>query len=195
MIEEICNCCGKPFSYRKAYYNRREFPYTCTPCVRGYCNRPNPNEKHLMTRYKHGHSLEGKKTKVFRLYSTMHERCYNKNTKSYKYYGGKGLTVCPRWHDFTTFYNDIKKMGYEEGDTLLRKDKKGRYEPSNIVVHKGKVTGSLHYYCGEYLTLNQLFEKATNGISRIGLKKRLKVNPSAEKAIHTPLKRKPKLST
>ncbi|AUR82565.1 winged helix-turn-helix DNA-binding domain protein [Vibrio phage 1.152.O._10N.222.46.E1] len=33
----------------------------------------------------------------------MMQRCYNPDAVNYKYYGGKGVTVCEEWHDFTTF--------------------------------------------------------------------------------------------
>lgn len=114
----------------------------------------------------------------------MHERCYKPNSKSFKYYGGKGLRVCLRWHCFKTFKSDIELMGYKEGDTLLRKNKKDGYDPSNISVHKGKVIGNVFLYRGQYLSLNQLVEVATNGITRRGLQKRLYVDPhSVETAI------------
>lgn len=47
------------------------------------------------------------------LYDTwcqMMHRCYNINAKDYKYWGGSGVTVDPRWHNFTNFYHDAKLL-------------------------------------------------------------------------------------
>ena len=36
----------------------------------------------------------------------MKDRCYNPNNSHFKYYGGKGITVCNEWKDnFKLFYD------------------------------------------------------------------------------------------
>lgn len=48
-----------------------------------------------------------------RWYSMMN-RCYNINNKNYGFYGGIGITVCDRWHDFDNYATDLSMMhGYE----------------------------------------------------------------------------------
>ena len=37
----------------------------------------------------------------------MIQRCTNKNTPTYKYYGGRGITVCDKWKKHTGFYEDM----------------------------------------------------------------------------------------
>ena len=37
----------------------------------------------------------------------MKERCYNKNNKHYKDYGGRSITVCDRWQDVELFFKDM----------------------------------------------------------------------------------------
>lgn len=37
----------------------------------------------------------------------MRQRCNNSNTIGWKYYGGKGIAVCPQWDEFTTFLADM----------------------------------------------------------------------------------------
>src|SRR5688572_7923084 len=45
----------------------------------------------------HGESKAGYETKECKTWSQIKQRCYNKNTPGYKYYGGRGITVCDRW--------------------------------------------------------------------------------------------------
>mgnify|MGYP004453897379 CR=1 FL=1 len=51
-------------------------------------------------------------------------RCYDKNNPAYKNYGGSGVAVCKRWHNFTNYFNDIKYIpGYE----IMMNDKNNIY--------------------------------------------------------------------
>jgi len=36
-------------------------------------------------------------------------RCLNKNSKAYKNYGARGITICKRWMKFENFYEDMGK--------------------------------------------------------------------------------------
>jgi hypothetical protein len=68
-------------------------------------------------------------TPTFRSWAGMMTRCTNERTSAYKDYGGRGIKVCTRWHDFTNFLAD---MGVRpEGTSLDRIDNNGNYEPSN----------------------------------------------------------------
>ena len=40
-------------------------------------------------------------------WKTMKQRCSNKNRADFKYYGGKGITVCARWLSFENFNYDM----------------------------------------------------------------------------------------
>lgn len=67
---------------------------------------------------------------LMNIHNAMISRCENKNSKSHKYYGAKGRSVCERWHDFKNFYDDMVD-GYRPGLTLEREDVNGNYEPLN----------------------------------------------------------------
>lgn len=62
----------------------------------------------------------------------MTQRCTNKNDKSYKHYGARGVSVCSRWLTFENFYAD---MGPRPGDnySIERLNVNGNYEPDNCV--------------------------------------------------------------
>ena len=52
----------------------------------------------------------------------MLSRCYNKNNQYYRLYGGAGVTVDNRWHNFYNFYNDIQTLdGWNKDDFLNKK--------------------------------------------------------------------------
>ena len=75
----------------------------------------------------------GKKRRI-RLYGTwasLKHRCLNKNDKSYKYYGGRGITLCEEWLDYEPFLAWSVKNGYQKGLTIDRINNDGNYEPSN----------------------------------------------------------------
>lgn len=62
-------------------------------------------------------------------------RCNNPNVSSYKYYGGKGVTVCERWSypGDEGFLNFIEDMGERpKGTTLDRIDVNGNYCKDNF---------------------------------------------------------------
>lgn len=47
------------------------------------------------------------KTKFYGIWNTMKNRCSNPNVRSYSNYGGRGITVDARWHQFEAFYEDM----------------------------------------------------------------------------------------
>ncbi len=72
-----------------------------------------------------------KKHMLYPTWLAMICRCENPNYHGYKYYGGRGISVCERWHKFENFLADVDER--PEGLTLDRwPDNDGNYEPSNI---------------------------------------------------------------
>jgi hypothetical protein len=61
----------------------------------------------------------------------MKERCYNPNAINYADYGGRGISVCPRWREsFEDFYKD---MGPRPGPgySIERKNVNAGYSKGN----------------------------------------------------------------
>lgn len=59
------------------------------------------------------------------------QRCLNPRQRDYGRYGGRGVTICARWLEFSNFLED---MGLRpEGMTLEREDNNRGYEPGNCV--------------------------------------------------------------
>ena len=58
-------------------------------------------------------------------------RCYKPNYISYPNYGGRGIKVCDKWHDYDTFAEWAYKNGYQSNLEIDRIDVNRDYEPSN----------------------------------------------------------------
>ena len=60
-------------------------------------------EQGITTNTTHGLSH----TAEWRIWHDMIRRCEDPRVKRYPNYGGRGITVCPEWHDFLTFFHDV----------------------------------------------------------------------------------------
>jgi hypothetical protein len=72
---------------------------------------------------------------LYRTHRSMMTRCYNPNSKSYKGYGDRGITVCAEWHDVAVLITWIgENLGPRpEGMSLDRwPDKDGPYALGNV---------------------------------------------------------------
>lgn len=76
--------------------------------------------------------LNGKHTRIYKIWCDMKTRCYNENSKAYKNYGGRGIAICAEWlNDFKAFYNWAITYGYNDTLTIDRINVNGNYEPLN----------------------------------------------------------------
>lgn len=79
----------------------------------------------------------GNNTRLYHVWSSMKERCYTPTHKSYKSYGGRGISVCDEWkNDFECFKKWAYENGYDEtakyGECSIdRIDVNGNYCPEN----------------------------------------------------------------
>jgi hypothetical protein len=71
---------------------------------------------------------------LYKLHKGMIRRCHDPGHPGYKNYGARGISVCPRWHDFRLFAQDIERdIGPRHtGLTLDRIDNDKGYEPGNV---------------------------------------------------------------
>lgn len=74
----------------------------------------------------------GAGTRLYNLYKGMKQRCTNQNLPSYKYYGGKGITICEEWlSDFSKFKEWCLRNQYTDQRTIDRINPNGNYCPEN----------------------------------------------------------------
>ena len=70
--------------------------------------------------------------KQYNEWEGMIQRCFNKNNRSYPYYGGRGITVCERWRkSYDEFLHDVGRRPSEDV-SLDRINNNGNYEPGNV---------------------------------------------------------------
>lgn len=70
--------------------------------------------------------------RIYTIWANMKSRTTNPNNPIYKYYGERGIAVCPEWfNNFEAFYQWSIENGYRDDLTIDRKDNDGNYEPSN----------------------------------------------------------------
>lgn len=88
--------------------------------------------------YKHEYMLNRNtthnksKSRLYRIYHHMVERCYLKTCSDFRYYGARGIKVCNEWlNDFEAFYFWAMNNGYSSDLSIDRIDVNGDYWPGN----------------------------------------------------------------
>ena len=82
---------------------------------------------------KHGYHGE----RLYYVWNTMKQRCFNPNNTKYDLYGGRGITVCDEWrYSYEAFRKWAYENGYDENAevnqcTIDRIDVNGNYDPNN----------------------------------------------------------------
>lgn len=113
----ICDCGNTTFS--DGYQLRKGFTTSCGCYHAIACG--NQHRTHGLT-----------KTRVYRIFSKMKERCYKPSNDNYKYYGALGITICNEWlNDFKAFYDWAMSHGYADNLTIDRIDNTKGYSPDN----------------------------------------------------------------
>lgn len=81
---------------------------------------------------KHGEGSYAKgRSREYRAWLNMWNRCTNAQRDDYRYYGGRGITVCERWKEYPAFIADVGRSP-GRGYSLDRyPDKNGPYAPDN----------------------------------------------------------------
>lgn len=82
----------------------------------------------LSKKKNHGES----KTRLYRVWTNMKDRCYNERNDEYTRYGGRGIRVCEEWvHNYRSFRDWSKSNGYNNKLTIDRIDNNKGYSPDN----------------------------------------------------------------
>lgn len=109
--------CGKYFA-RNPKYSRAQWE-TAFHCSPSCANK---------ARATHGQ----RRSRLYRVWAGIKNRCLNSNDPLFGYYGARGITICDEWrYDFSAF---AKHMGEDPGAKFEvgRIDNNRGYEPGNV---------------------------------------------------------------
>ena len=81
--------------------------------------------------FKHGDRRNHQKNRLYGIWKGIRERCNTPSHKSYDRYGGRGITLCEEWNDYTKFREWSFNNGYADDLTIDRINVDGDYEPNN----------------------------------------------------------------
>lgn len=134
----------------------------------------------------HGHARVGQQTKEYQTWANMMKRCHNADCPDYAGYGGRGIKVCERWHEFESFLAD---MGAAPTGThsIDRTNVDADYSPANCrwatptEQARNKRNSVFIEAFGQTKTLAEWAESL--GVDRRKIHKRLKLGWPAEKAL------------
>lgn len=123
--------------------------------------------KHKARLTKHG---ESNKSKEYRSWMHMRQRCYNANVKGYDMYGGRGIKMCDRW--FLSYENFLADMGRapSPSHSIDRyPDNNGNYQPGNCRWATKKEQSNNRRY-NVMITINGITKNATEWSNEVNLR-------------------------
>lgn len=119
------------------------------------------------------HTTHGQsKTKLYRKYRGMLDRCYRKDSRNYARYGGRGIRVCDEWREsFELFAEWAYATGYDpdadhrKEQSIDRIDNDGDYCPENCrwatasEQQRNRECTKLYPYNGEMYSASEFADK------------------------------------
>lgn len=129
------------------------------------------------------------KTRLYRIWSNMIQRCGNPQNDNYYLYGARGVSVCDEWKDFAVFSKWAINNGYADNLSIDRIDSNKGYSPENCRWATPKEQTD-NRRCSIYVSFNGTRKtlkewSVTTGIPYKNLLWRIRHGWSAEKALTT----------
>jgi hypothetical protein len=155
---KTCGYCGNVFwrNKKQAYWQWEKAAF-CSPLCR---NKGRATHKRTRTR-------------LYRIWASIKQRCLNPHDQSFPDYGGRGITICDEWRDdFLAFANYVEPdPGARE---IGRIDNELGYQPGNIRWETRRQntrnTRNTHWveYQGRRLSLAEVCEGTSLSSSAVG---------------------------
>lgn len=118
VYECVCNECG--FKKFLTYNNVGSPSKIVTHC------------KHLRANGSFVADYQWKNQRLRLIFNKMMTRCYDVNSKDYRWYGAKGITICEEWkNNLRSFEEWAINNGYSDSLTIDRIDSNKNYCPEN----------------------------------------------------------------
>lgn len=154
------------------------------------------HRKKVLSELRTTHGASGKRvagrqrnrTREYRSWTGMRNRCFNRNKPAYLDYGGRGIVICQEWGSFERFLTDMGPR--PPGLSLGRKDNDGPYAPWNCE-WQDAITQSRNRRTARMLTFRGRTQNLSAWAAELGLNVdmvggRLKKGWSVERALTTP---------
>jgi hypothetical protein len=128
-------------------------------------------------------------SRAYRSWQCMKSRCLNENNEAFHHYGGRGITIDPRWIEFTAFIADMGNPPTEL-HTIERIDNNGNYCKSNCrwATHReqqfNRRNSRIVTFNGEHRAVAEWIQLL--GLSEHRIRGRLKAGWDFEEAVTTP---------
>jgi hypothetical protein len=127
MLTAVCSC----GSGQKQYGVKNVKRGTTKSC--GCYRREQSARTDIRNSVRHGHCEGRMRTRTYLSFASMKQRCRNKKATGYRYWGGRGIRVTPRWLGRNGFVNFLHDMGIRPAGKSLDRypNKNGNYCKSN----------------------------------------------------------------
>lgn len=131
--------------------------------------------------------------RLYTVWVSMRDRCNRPANVAYADYGGRGITVCAEWAEYSAFERWALASGYTESLTIERVDNDAGYSPENCTwvtrrqqaLNRRSSTSVTAF--GETKTIEEWVEDVRCSVTRTTLTSRLrKMDWAPEKAISAP---------
>ena len=112
-------------------------------------------------RGKHNKIIHGMaRTSLYHIWSGIKQRCSNKKSTRYKYYGERGITICAEWSKFPPFSEWAAANNWESGLEIDRRDNNGPYSPANCRIVTSQVNSLNRSSSREWIINGKSFPSA-----------------------------------
>ena len=133
-------------------------------------------------------------TRIYSIYTSMKQRCLNKNHEAYNQYGGRGIKICDRWlQSFENFYADMGDLPTNKHQ-IDRINNDGNYEPGNCrwatVAENSRNKKTTRFLTFGGKTQCLMDWALENKLHFATLSSRLRYGWSIEKALLTPVQKR-----
>lgn len=133
------------------------------------------------------------KSPIYAIWNMIQQRINLPTSKAFKYYGGRGIDMDPRWLKFEQFYSDVGSPPFKKA-SLDRIDNNRGYWPDNVrwatkLVQGRNISNNTRYeYLGHALMISEW--AAITGIKHQTIASRLYLYGwTIEKSLTTPVRR------
>lgn len=133
-------------------------------------------------------------SRLHKIWESMLARCEYEKHPHYANYGGRGIAVCDKWHEYTAFRDWAMNNNYADSLTIDRIDNAKGYEPDNCrwatirEQQNNKRSNHVVYLNGTGHTISEWAE--ITGIGKTTIRMRLEKGWPDEDALTVPIRKR-----